>query len=64
MRDKDRIKPFCDKLAGLWSNYPDLRFGQFMWNMLRHLEHEGKNPFYMEDEEFMKELEYYLRKSW
>ena len=54
MRDKDRIKPFCDKLAGLWSNYPDLRFGQFMWNTLRYLEQERKNPFYMEDEEFME----------
>lgn len=64
MRDKDRIKPFCDKLAGLWFNYPDLRFGQLMWNILQHLEQERKNPFYMEDEAFMKELEHHLRKSW
>ena len=62
MRDKDRIKPFCDKLAELWARYPDLRFGQLMWNVLRYLEQQRRNPFYMEDEEMLKELEHHLRR--
>lgn len=62
MRDPNRIKPFCTELAELWSNWPDLRFGQIMSNISRyvHFEH-GKDIFYMEDKELMEVLREQLR---
>ena len=62
MRDINRIKPFCDELADLWAKYPDLRFGQIMWNMDKYLSNEHrKDIFYMEDDELMKVIRHQLR---
>ena len=34
MRDKKRIKKFCDELATIWENKcPDFRFGQMICNI-------------------------------
>lgn len=63
MRDVNRIKYFCNELANLWSNYPDLRFGQFMSNIARYVQIEhGKGMFYMEDDELMDIIRHQLRK--
>ena len=57
MRDINRIKPFCDEVAELWSNWPDLRFGQIMYNISKYVQFEhGKDIFYMEDEELIDVL--------
>ena len=62
MRDPNRIKPFCDELAELWSNWPDLRFGQIMYNISKYVEMEHrKDVFYLEDEELMKIFREQLR---
>ena len=54
-RDVNRIKPFCDEFAELWSKYPDLRFGQIMSNIARYVQMEYmKDMFYMEEEELME----------
>ena len=48
-RDANRIKPFCNEFAELWSKYPDLRFGQIMSNIARYVQMEyRKDMFYME----------------
>ena len=61
-RDANRIKPFCDEFAELWSKYPDLRFSQIMSNIARYVQIEyGKVLFYMEEEELMEVLRYQLR---
>ena len=61
-RDVNRIKPFCDEFAELWSKYPDLRFGQIMSNIAKYVQIEcGKDLFYMEEEELMEVLRYQLR---
>lgn len=63
MRDPNRIKPFCDELAELWSNWPDLRFGQIMYNIAKYVQFEyGKDIFYMEEDELMDVLREQLRK--
>jgi hypothetical protein len=64
MRDPNRIKPFCTELAELWSNWPDLRFGQIMYNISKYVqfEHE-KDIFYMEEEELMRVIREQLRRS-
>jgi len=62
MRDVNRIKPFCDEFAELWSNWPDLRFGQIMSNISRYVQMEHrKDMFYMEEEELMKVIRKQLR---
>ena len=62
MRDPNRIKPFCTELAELWSNWPDLRFGQIMSNISKYVQFEkGKDIFYIEDEELLKVLLEQLR---
>lgn len=49
MRDINRIIPFCQKLANVWMNFPDWRFGQFIVNFLKWC---GADPFYLEDDKF------------
>ena len=62
MRDPNRIKHFCDELAELWCNWPDLRFGQIMYNISKYIELEHrKDIFYLEDEELMKFFREQLR---
>lgn len=63
MRDPNRIYPFCMKLAELWSNYPDLRFGQIMSNVFSCIEGEDWHPFYVEDDEMMEYINHQLRKE-
>ena len=62
MRDPERIKPFCDKFAELWSKYPDLRFGQIMSNIARYTQQEyRKDMFYIEDEKLLEIIQHQLR---
>ena len=59
MRDPNRIYPMTNKIAALWQeNVPDWRFGQLMWNFFTSL---PSDPFYLEDEVFLKRLEEYLQ---
>ena len=47
MRDKKRIKEFCNDLADIWeNNCPDWRFGQLMSNVLVTMATEGRDPFF------------------
>ena len=63
MRDPDRIRPFCDEFAELWSNYPDLRFGQIMINIARYMQLERRSDiFFTEDDAMMDILREYLGK--
>ena len=62
MRDVNRIKPFCDEFAQLWSRYPDLRFGQIVSNIARYVQVEHRmDIFFMEEEELMEVLRKQLR---
>lgn len=60
MRDPKRIKKFCDRLAKVWENVPDWRFGQLICNALGEM---GKDPFFPEDDEMIEYLERYTKKS-
>ena len=63
MRDANRIFPFCNKIAELWLQYPDLRFGQLMVAYSSYLDIEQqKDVFYVEDDEFIKGFEEYLKR--
>lgn len=58
MRDPNRIKPFCDELASLWSKRPDLRFGQIVSNVARLT---PRDIFYMEEDELIELIRELLR---
>lgn len=63
MRDPKRINDFCNKLAQIWHEVPDWRFGQFMINMITKAEYDGDDVFYMEDEELLKMMEKYFKEN-
>lgn len=54
MRDKNRIKPFLERLEKVWNEVPDCRFGQLICNVLNSI---PKDPFYVEDDEMIKYFE-------
>lgn len=63
-RDINRIYPFCNQLAALWSQHPDLRFGQIIEMARNHAINKCyRDIFYMEDEQVMKIFEIYLKEK-
>mgnify|MGYP004454134915 FL=1 len=55
MRDPNRIYKFCNELATVWAtNAPDLRFEQFIAAVHCAIVIDGKDPFYLEEDEMMK----------
>lgn len=56
MRDPKRIYKFCNRLAEIWlASCPDRRFAQLLHNVAR-----GRDLFYMEEDELIRELESYF----
>lgn len=49
MRDKNRIKPFLQKLEKLWLKYPDYRFGQIIYMLAGEI---GRDIFFPEEKEW------------
>lgn len=60
MRDIRRIRKFCNRLATAWELFPDLRFGQLLFNIFVQIKNEGKDPFYLEDDAMIKRIEQYI----
>lgn len=58
----DRIYPFCNKIAEIWSKVPYLRFGQIMFIISKKLEDENRDIFEIEDNEMLKFIENYFEK--
>lgn len=54
MRDKKRIRAFCNRLADAWEQLPDLRFGQLMVNVFGSMD---RDPFFPEDAEMIRNIE-------
>jgi len=59
MRDKNRIKPFLNKLELLWTNSYDLRFGQIICLLQNRMDRD--DVFYPEEEEWIKALDDLLK---
>ena len=61
MRNKERIKPFCDTLASVWEkSFSDLRFNQFMLCYLGWLQEKTKTDgFYIEDDKCIEMIKEY-----
>lgn len=61
MRDKKRIKKFCDELATIWENEcPDFRFGQMICNVFNEMVAENRDPFFPEEDEMINYIKNYF----
>lgn len=61
MRDKKRIRKFCNELALIWEQEcPDWRFGQLMMNVLGDMARNGRDPFFPEEEEMLNYFKKYF----
>ena len=61
MRDPRRISDFCNRLARVWEQVPDWRFGQLMSNVLGDYYAQTKRDiFFPEDEEMIRFFEQYV----
>ena len=57
MRDPNRLDKFYDELKELHKKYfPDLRFGQLMYNFFSWY----GDPFYLEEDKFMETFRKYI----
>ena len=63
MRNKSRIKEFCNDLAVIWEdNVPDWRFGQLICNVFGEMAGEGRDPFFPEEPEMIAFFENFFKK--
>lgn len=60
MRDKKRIRAFCNRLAVAWEHWPDLRFGQLMMNVFGSMK---RDPFFPEDDEMIEHIEQWVAQN-
>lgn len=62
MRNPNRIEPFMKELAEIWKkSASDMRFTQFIMNVLGEIQSRHGDCFFLEDENFM---EYLKEISW
>ena len=62
MRDPKRIPGFCNRLARVWEQVPDWRFGQLMSNVLSEFQaQKHRDIFFPEDEEMISFFEEYMK---
>ena len=60
MRDKNRIKPFLQKVEELWLQYPDLRFGQIIYMITDKI---GRDIFFPEEKEWELIIDKMIKKE-
>ena len=62
MRDINRLPNIYNKLLEAHKNFPDLRFIQFITIFMNwHYNKYGTDGFYVEDKEFLKRLEKFVK---
>lgn len=54
MRNKNRIKPFLNKLEELWLQNPDLRFGQIIYLIANVIQ---RDIFFPEEKEWEQAID-------
>ncbi|SEA28335.1 hypothetical protein SAMN05216349_10892 [Oribacterium sp. KHPX15] len=59
MRDKNRIRPFLNKIAEEWENHPDLRFGQFVMDVIP----DQDKLWNCEESEFLRRLDVFANRA-
>ncbi len=57
MRDPNRIDEILNTVKTVWNQYPDMRFGQLVVNVL------GVDPFYVEDDVILKAFQNWIEEK-
>ena len=57
MRDPKRIDEVLNTIKTVWEQYPDMRFGQLVVNVL------GVDPFYIEDDVILKAFQNWIEEN-
>lgn len=61
MRDKKRIKKFCNEFADIWeTKCPDWRFGQLIMNVFGSMQSGRRDPFFPEEDEMIAYFKQYF----
>ena len=60
MRNPNRISRILEQLGEEWKKVPDWRLGQFLVNFLSWY---GRDPFFIEDDDFIKLIQEYMEKE-
>ena len=60
MRDPKRIYSTTSAIANVWADLPNWRFGQLMYNFKAAMEQDGRDIFYMEEDELIDYLKAYV----
>ena len=62
MRNKKRIKEFCNELADIWeNNCPNWRFGQMICNVFGEMASNGIDPFFPEEDVMINYFKKYFK---
>lgn len=61
MRDPARIRPLLDKLATLWEQHPDWRFGQLVHIIRASHSMDAADIFYIEDRGWEQLIDLWLK---
>lgn len=65
MRDKARIRKFCNELANLWEEKrPNMRFGQMVVTLNQALDKPRHDIFYLEEDEMLDVLRRFFSKEY
>ena len=59
MRDKNRIRPFLNRIAEEWEKHPDLRFGQFVMDVIP----DQDKLWNCEENEFLRRLDVFANRA-
>ena len=57
MRDPNRIDEILNTVKIIWNQYPDMRFGQLIVNVL------GIDPFYVEDDVILRAFQNWIEEK-
>lgn len=57
MRDPNRIDEILNTVKTVWNQYPDMRFGQLVVNVL------GIDPFYVEDDVILQAFQNWVEEE-
>ena len=57
MRNPERLYSFYEKIMKIhMKEFPDWRFGQLMCNFFYYVQDKGNDPFFLEEDRFIKEF--------
>lgn len=56
VRDWGYMTKFCDALKSAWALVPQMRFGQFLWNIFMLVQSDNDDLFYDDDDFIAEEL--------